>query len=357
MINRVLIRLKVLQILYAYYQNRVYDLDFDEKTKALLIKELEQSLPRNLGGEAKAKLLTEELKNKKYKEHLLQKAEQELVFSLSKAYDLYNFLLLLMVEVTKYADNRLDLARNKYLPTKEELNPNLKFVNNRFVNQLTENKELKKYIDTQKRSWVNDQDFVKELYNTIVQSDIYKSYMNSKENSYEEDREVWRKLYKEFICYNESLDELLEDQSLYWNDDKEIVDTFVIKTIKRFKENKGEDQSLLPQYNDVDDEQFARELLREAILDDDYYQKLITENTKNWDFDRIALMDVIIMQCALAEILKFPNIPVSVSLNEYVEISKGYSTTKSSSFINGALDGIVKQLMRENKIHKEIKEK
>ena len=352
MINRVLIRLKVLQILYAYYQNGISDLDFDNKTKELLIEELEQTLPRGLGKEAKAKLLTEQLKNKKYKEYLLQKAEQELVFSLSKAYDLYNYLLLLMVEVTKYADVRQDLAKNKYLPTKEELNPNMKFVQNRFVAQLAENKELKKYSETQKRSWANDQDFIKELYNQIIESDTYKEYMKSEEDSYEEDREVWRKLYKDFVCYNESLDELLEDQSLYWNDDKEIVDTFVLKTIKRFRERYGEDQPLLPQYNDVEDEQFACNLLKEAVLDDDYYKELITENTKNWDFDRIALMDVVIMQCALAEILKFPDIPVSVSLNEYVEISKTYSTSKSSSFINGALDGIVKQLIRENKIEK-----
>ena len=357
MINRILIRLKVLQILYAYYQNRISDLDFDDETKKLLIEELEQTLPRNLGENERAKLLTEEVINKKYKDYLLQKAEQELIFSLSKAYDLYNYLLLLIVEITHYADLRLDLAKNKYLPTKEELNPNMKFVNNRFVAQLAANEDLKEYVKTQKRSWNNDQDFIKELYTNIVESDIYKEYMKSEEDSYEADREVWRKLYKEFICYNESLDELLEDQSLYWNDDKEIVDTFVLKTIKRFRERYGEIQPLLPQYNDADDEQFACDLLRAAIMNDDYYQVLITENTKNWDFDRIALMDVVIMQCALAEILNFPDIPVSVSLNEYVEISKVYSTNKSSSFINGALDGIVKQLMRENKICKEKKEK
>ena len=145
---------------------------------------------------------------------------------------------------------------------------------------------------------------------------------------------------------------LLEDQSLYWNDDKEIVDTFVLKTIKRFEEKNGAKQELLPEFKDDEDQDFARRLFRRAILNSDYYRHLISENTKNWDLDRVAFMDVIIMQIALAEVLSFPNIPVSVSLNEYVEIAKLYSTPKSGGFINGTLDGIVNQLKKENKLTK-----
>ena len=307
MINRVLIRLKIVQIVYAYYQN---------------------------GG-----------KN-------LDTAEKELFFSLSKAYDLYNYLLLLMVEVTKQANKRLNAAKNKLVPTKEELFPNTKFVENRFIAQLEVNKQLLEFSNNQKKTWENEADFVKTLCDKILESDIYKEYMASETSSYEEDRELWRKLYKNIIFNNIELDQVLEDQSLYWNDDKEIVDTFVLKTIKRFDEKNGAKQELLPEFKDEEDQDFARRLFRRTILNADYYRHLISENTKNWELDRIAFMDVIIMQTALAEILSFLNIPVSVSLNEYVEIAKLYSTSKSGSFINGTLDGIVKQLKKEGKLTK-----
>ena len=307
MINRVLIRLKIVQIIYAYYQN---------------------------GG-----------KN-------LDTAEKELFFSLSKAYDLYNYLLLLMVEVTKQANKKLNAAKNKLIPTKEELFPNTKFVENRFIAQLEVNKQLLDFAGNQKKTWENEADFVKSLCEQIMESDIYKEYMASETSSYEEDREVWRKIYKKIIFNNAELDQVLEDQSLYWNDDKEIVDTFVLKTIKRFEEKNGAKQELLPEFKDDEDQDFARRLFRRAILNSDYYRHLISENTQNWDLDRVAFMDVIIMQIALAEVLSFPNIPVSVSLNEYVEIAKLYSTPKSGGFINGTLDGIVNQLKKENKLTK-----
>ena len=307
MINRVLIRLKIVQIIYAYYQNGGKNLDTVEK---------------------------------------------ELFFSLSKAYDLYNYLLLLMVEVTKQANKKLNAAKNKLIPTKEELFPNTKFVENRFIAQLEVNKQLLDFAGNQKKTWENEADFVKSLCEQIMESDIYKEYMASETSSYEEDREVWRKIYKKIIFNNAELDQVLEDQSLYWNDDKEIVDTFVLKTIKRFEEKNGAKQELLPEFKDDEDQDFARRLFRRAILNSDYYRHLISENTKNWDLDRVAFMDVIIMQIALAEVLSFPNIPVSVSLNEYVEIAKLYSTPKSGGFINGTLDGIVNQLKKENKLTK-----
>ena len=307
MINRVLIRLKIVQIVYAYYQN---------------------------GG-----------KN-------LDTAEKELFFSLSKAYDLYNYLLLLMVEITKQAERKINAAKNKLLPTAEELYPNTKFVDNRFIAQLEVNSQLLQFSETQKKTWSNEEEFVKNLCEKIMDSDIYKEYMAAETSSYEEDREVWRKIYKKIIFNNTELDQVLEDQSLYWNDDKEIVDTFVLKTIKRFDEKNGAKQELLPEFKDEEDKDFARRLFRRTILNADYYRHLISENTRNWDLDRVAFMDVVIMQIALAEILSFPNIPVSVSLNEYIEIAKLYSTPKSGNFINGTLEGIVKVLQKENKLTK-----
>ena len=307
MINRVLIRLKIVQIVYAYYQN---------------------------GG-----------KN-------LDTAEKELFFSLSKAYDMYNYLLLLMVEITKQAQRKQSAAKSKLLPTAEELYPNTKFVENRFIAQLEVNKQLLEFSETQKKTWENESEFVKSLCEKIMDSDIYKEYMASETSSYEEDREVWRKIYKRIIFNNEELDQVLEDQSLYWNDDKEIVDTFVLKTIKRFEEQNGAKQELLPEIKDEEDQDFARRLFRRTILNADYYRHLISENTRNWDLDRVAFMDVIIMQIALAEILSFPNLPVSVTLNEYVEIAKLYSTPKSGSFINGTLDVIVNLLKKDGKLTK-----
>ena len=307
MINRVLIRLKIVQIVYAYYQNRGKNLDT---------------------------------------------AEKELFFSLSKAYDLYNYLLLLMVEVTKQAERKQNAAKAKLLPSEEELHPNTKFVDNRFIAQLEVNEQLRQFAESQKKTWENESEFVKSLCEKIMATETYQNYMEAETSSYEEDRELWRKLYKTIIFNNDDLDQLLEDQSLYWNDDKEIVDTFVLKTIKRFDEKNGAKQELLPEFKDDEDQDYARRLFRRAILNADYYRHLISEGTKNWDLDRVAFMDVVIMQIALAEILSFPNIPVSVSLNEYVEIAKLYSTPRSGAFINGTLDGIVNVLKNENKLTK-----
>ena len=307
MINRVLIRLKVVQILYAYYKNS--------------------------GKSMKA-------------------AEDEVFFSLSKAYDLYNYMLLLMAGITHYAADRISFKSMKLRPTDSDINPNLKFVNNRFIAQLEVNTALCKFAEKSKVNWVEHSDLLRRLLDRIEESDIYKEYMASETSSYEEDRELWRKLYKTFIFDNEELDALLEEQSLYWNDDKSIVDTFVLKTIKRFEESAGADQQLLPEYKDLNDMDFARKLFRTAASKADEYRELMGENSKNWDMSRFAFMDVVIMQVALAEILTFGDIPLSVSLNEYVEIAKYYSTAKSGSFVNGLLDSITKKLRAEGILNK-----
>lgn len=308
MINRVLIRLKIIQIVYAYYQNGSNNLDA---------------------------------------------AEKELLFSISKAYDLYNYLLLLMVDLTECAAKRIENAKLKKLATADDLNPNMRFVNNKFIAQLQNNKMLIEYQERQKRSWLTDhEEFTKQLLDKILESDIYKEYMAKTETSYIEDREFWRMLYKTFINKSAELEDLLEEMSLYWNDDKEIVDTFVLKTINRFDSKQGVDQQLLPEYKDEEDRTYAVRLLRRSVLNCDEYRRLVSDNTRNWDINRVAFMDVVIMQVALAEILSFSNIPVSVSLNEYVEIAKYYSTPKSGSFVNGTLDGIVKKLRKEGKLTK-----
>ena len=307
MINRVLIRLKVVQIVYAYYKN---------------------------SGKS------------------LKAAEDEVFFSLSKAYDLYNYMLQLMVGVTHYAADRISFLSMKIRPTDSDRNPNLKFVNNHFIAQLEANEQLSKFAEKSKLNWVDNSDFLRRLLDKIEESDIYQEYMASETSSYEEDKEVWRKLYKTFVFENEELDSLLEEQSLYWNDDKSIVDTFVLKTIKRFEENNGEAQQLLPEYKDVADMDFARKLFRNAVANAEQYRELMASSSKNWDMSRLAFMDVVIMQVALAEIITMDDVPLSVTLNEYVEIAKHYSTAKSGSFVNGMLDTITKKLRQENKINK-----
>lgn len=308
MINREIIRLKVVQLTYAYYQNGNNNIDA---------------------------------------------AEKELFFSLSKAYDLYNYLLALMVAVTREARQRLEIAQNRAKREGTEM-PSAKMADNVFIAQLEVNKMLCEFMDTQKKTWDNEPEFIKSLYEQIVKSQIYIDYMSSGDNSYEEDREFWRKIYKTLIQENEDLDALLEEQSLYWNDDKEIVDTFVLKTIKRFEEKNKAKQELLPEYKDEEDREFARLLFRRTILNADTYQRYMSESSRNWDFSRLAYMDVVIMQIALAEMLSFPNIPISVTINEYVDIAKLYSTPRSGSYVNGMLDSIARHLIDTGKLLKTI---
>ena len=243
-------------------------------------------------------------------------------------------------------------ARREGLPE-----PSQKFVFNRFALQLEENKALADFISTQKFTWDDAAPTIGQLYETIESSDIYKEYMESQEDNYDTDRELWRKLYKTFFMNNAELDAILEDQSLYWNDDKEIVDTFVLKTIKRFKEQNGAKEELLPEWDSDEEKEFARKLFRAAILNDAQYQRYMSEASRNWDFSRLAYMDVIIMQIAIAEIMTFPNIPISVSINEYVEIAKLYSTRKSGGYINGMLDAIARNLINTERLLKHMEPK
>lgn len=306
MINRELIRIKVVQLTYAYYQNGNKNMDT---------------------------------------------AEKELLFSLSKAYDLYIALLDLIVAVTAEERHRVEVLTVR-AERENTTPPSQKFISNRFALQLEDNLMFNELKENQKQSWTDDIEFVRKVCNLIEESQVYKDYMEDTESSYEADRELWRKLYKLFIEENADLDALLEERSLYWNDDKEVVDSFVLKTIKRFDEKNKAKQELLPEYKDEEDRDFARKLFRATILNADQYQRYMSEASRNWDFSRLAYMDVVIMQIALAEILTFPNIPVSVSINEYVELAKLYSTPKSGGYINGMLDAIARHLIKTGKLMK-----
>jgi N utilization substance protein B len=178
--------------------------------------------------------------------------------------------------------------------------------------------------------------------------------MSSKEDDYTADRELWRKIYRVLIQENDDLDALLEEQSLYWNDDKDVVDTFVLKTIKRFDEKNGPKQELLPEYDSEEEQDYARRLFRATILNAEEYQRMMSEASQNWDFSRLAYMDVIIMQIAIAEMLTFPSIPLNVTINEYVELAKFYSTPRSAGYINGMLDAIAHHLINTGRLMKQM---
>lgn len=286
----------------------------------------------------------------------MDSAEKELLFSLSKAYDLYNYLLELIVAVTQEERNRVEVATKKAVREGEPM-PSQKFAYNKFAVQLEENKALQEFAETQKQSWANSVEFVRGLCNQIEQSQAYADYMADTDDSYEADREIWRKIYRQLIQENEALDQLLEEQSLYWNDDKEVVDTFVLKTIKRFDPKNKAKQELLPEYKDLEDKDFAVKLFRSTILNADQYQRYMSETSRNWDFSRLAYMDVVIMQIAIAEMLTFPNIPISVTINEYVDLAKLYSTPKSGGYINGMLDSIARYLVSTGKLMKTIEDR
>lgn len=306
MINRKLIRVKIVQLTYAYYQNGHYNMDT---------------------------------------------AEKELLFSLSKAYDLYNYLLGLIVAITQEERRRVDIATRRAEREGTET-PSQRFAFNKFATQLEENKQLNLFMEDKKMSWENDVEAVRKLCDQIEQSPLYQEYMMSDAEDYETDRELWRRIYRTLIQGNEDLDAILEEKSLYWNDDKEIVDTFVLKTIKRFDPANKADQELLPEYDDTEDREYALKLFRSTILNADTYQRYMSETSRNWNFSRLAYMDVVLMQIAIAEMLTFPNIPISVTINEYVDLAKLYSTPKSGGYINGMLDAIARHLVDTGRLLK-----
>ena len=257
-------------------------------------------------------------------------------------------------EIKVLAEEKIENAKTKNRPTEDDLNPNLKFVNNRAFALLNQNSQLQKDISNMNVMWSTDGAFtvISQIYQEIKKSDEYQAYMNSGADSFGEDKNFLISIFKENIVNNELLHDVLEDNSIFWNDDLDIVAIATIKTIENLSENDSGFETLTPLFKDEDDETYAKLLFRNAILKDAECQKLIGAQTKNWDVDRLAKTDVILMNMAIVEALDFPSIPVKVTMNEYIEISKFYSTPKSKGFINGILDKIFNQLKSDGKINK-----
>ncbi len=274
-------------------------------------------------------------------------SEKELQFSINKTYELYISILLLIIEIAKFAERRIEIAKEKKRPNPEDLNPNTRFINNKLINKLKENQHLTAFVNSHKNSWSNQPDLIRGLYEELIKQDFYIDYMKAEENSFANDKDFVIELLSRIINESEDLSNTLEEQSIYWNDDVDFVVNMVLKTIKKFKANSETDTPLLPLYKNEEDAQFASQLFRKVLVNKKDYEKLIEQFAKNWDFERIAFLDILILMIAIAEIQEFESIPVKVSFNEYIEISKHYSTVKSNIFINGILDKIIQHLKED----------
>ena len=305
MISRRQLRIKALQALYAYYKT---------------------------GGED------------------MRLSEKELHFNIEKAYELYHYLLLLMIDLVLYAESRIEIGLNKRIPTHEDLHPNTRFIENRLVKQLRNNDHLLRFVEQHKLNWVNHPELIKDVYTRLIGSEEYEAYMGAEENGYAEDKRLVTFIYTHIIFSNDLLYSIMEEQSIFWNDDLEFITSMIVKTFKKFKEEDGADKPLMELYKNMEDKDYVVKLYRQTIIHRDEYVEYIKLNTRNWDLERIAFMDILIMQIAIAELVAFPSIPTKVTLNEYLEISKFYSTSKSNIFINGILYKVLMQLKEGKKI-------
>lgn len=304
MLNRRFLRIKVMQALYAYFQHEKGDVHVFEK---------------------------------------------ELFNSLDKMYDLYVSILALFLDIHHIAHVVVDENKHKRLPKPEDLDPNLRFINNKLLVGMSNNIALKKHIDSRKISWQNEFDLIRKLFNDIRAGEAYKSYMSNPNHTDKDDRQFLIQLITEFIGDHPTLTSLFEDKNIHWADDTFVAFNSVIRTFEGFNGT----FELLPLLKDApDDKQFMTLLFKKTIVHNEALEELIHEHTKNWDMDRIATMDMLLMKMAITEFTHVETVPVKVSLNEYIEISKEYSTPNSRMFINGVLDKVILKLKSEGKINK-----
>lgn len=283
----------------------------------------------------------------------LDEARHSLDRSLDKAYELYHLMLLLPLEITRLQDQRIDDAKHKYLATEKDMNPDTRFVDNAFVKMLSECRALEDYFKDGHADWQQiDDTLVRRLLDRILESPLYEEYMAASSTSLYDDCELWRNIFKKIIFPGDDLAEALESTSVYWNDDLTVIDTFVLKTIKRAAAM-GQ-LEILPKFKDEEDARFGAELFNSAVAHRDEYRELIDRfiDRRQWDTERLAFMDIVIMIAAITELVDYPAIPVAVTVNEYVEIANCYSTNRSGSFINGILSSVIDYLKREGILNK-----
>ena len=281
----------------------------------------------------------------------LVKEEKFLKHSIQKLLDLYVLQLQLLVEVQKLAVQKLEVSKKKHLATKEDLNPNTRFIDNKVIETIASSRSIADHIENQKlNNWKVDDEYVKILWKKLQASNLYEEYMNSNDDSFKADKKFVQDFFTEIIAPEDKLAEYYEDQTISWLDDIPFVNTWVLRTLSKAKEQKA--IVLKNIYKDEDDEQFVLELFRKVILNHTSFEDDISSKTPNWESDRIADIDMILIKMAIAEFLKFSSIPVRVTINEYIEISKDYSTNKSGYFINGVLDKLSREYSENKRLNK-----
>lgn len=311
MLNRRLLRIKVMQALYSFFQTEDDNLNI---------------------------------------------AEKNLLKSLDKMYDLYIYQISALIEITKFAHERLEEAKEKHLPTEEDLNPNTRFVDNRVINALANNKDYILKSSQLKINWRDEQDVFRQIFQEIKESKSYQEYMNAPECTWEDDLKMVINIFKKRLITNEMLQNYFEEKYIFWSDDFYLVALWVAKTVKSIPQDANDLYELPRLYENEDiqedSEKFVTTLFRQSIIHNKEFEGTIAAKTPNWEIERIALLDIIIIKMALVELMNFPLIPIKVTINEFIEISKDFSSDKSHIFINGLLDKLVVEYKMSGKIVK-----
>lgn len=281
----------------------------------------------------------------------MQASEKSLVLSIDKTYELYIQMLGLIVDVARYAEERQEIARQKKLPTYEDLNPNRKFVENVVIARIAESEAVQSFLSKHSLGWAKYPELIKNIYNNLTQTPFYNKYMLAASRSFKEDALLVTDFYVNCLEDNEALEEALEEQSIYWSDDLGFALTMVVRTLSNMRESHQE-LRLQPKFKSEEDLLFAKELFAKSALQFAQNQLYLDRFTHNWDVERLAFMDKLIMSVAMTELVTFASIPVKVTLDEYIELSKYYSSPTSSTFINGVLDKVVESLTEEGRINK-----
>ena len=273
--------------------------------------------------------------------------EKQLMVSLDKLYELYIHFFSLMLELRDFAHRRMEENRQKYLPTADDLDPNLRFLENKFLQQLADNRDLKRRIASYKINWVEEEEIIRKFYNRMRETEAYQEYMNKEKVNYSDEKNMIAKVVLLLFSESELLRSFFEEKNIYWTNDFDIAVMMVDKTISGYKE-KSDEYTALPSLlkdehfeDGSEDLQFVKILYRKTLINSKEFDKVISERAANWELDRIALMDTILIKMAITELVEFPSIPIKVSLNEYIELAKEYSSAKSKIFINGVLDKLI----------------
>jgi len=282
----------------------------------------------------------------------LEKVQEALEMSIDKSYELFAEMFCLIVAIADHAEYKIEFNRNKLLPSPEDLNPNRKFVDNKIIQAFRSEPTIKKYMENASSNWSEHNEFVRNVFNKMANSEFYAKYMEDKEQSIKQDADVICKIINKYLVDNEDLDEILETESIFWNDDLEFSLSNLIQTVKKINDNNIENFRLPAMFKNEEDHEFAKSLIKNTCLFRQKFDELIESNLQKWELQRIAFMDRVILHLALCEMTQFPELPVRVTINEYIDIAKGYSTEKSGTFVNGILDKIYNQCKNDNTLNK-----